>query len=363
MRTSALIVIGALTATIIIPTAAHASTQPAVAGVATGIMSQGAPVAADGFIDSVVAPIRWNRLETSNQVFDGTDWAVMNHLIANPQVKHIRLRLYAGISAPDFVKQLGGPSMSGEGINCSVTGGIAVLNTYDSKGGCVPYFWTDEYLHQYRQIIWEIRRRYGSNPKFAEIADSACMTTYAEPFYRAHANALSNARLFSAGLNFTTDSYCEDQAMRIHRNLLRGQSISLAINNWDVLQPPATNSRNVVYDWSATKAFADKWRKALGGRLVLQNNGWGETDACLGVPVDNVYCYLKNDVRRPKGFQSETWSRLGDSGTTSLQGWYNILENAIQTGACFVESSDNQYKQADPAVLASYNQRLKANCP
>jgi hypothetical protein len=336
---------------------------PAASG--TGVMSQGAPDPAHPYVDHVTGgtAILWREMEASDQAFTGPAWGRIDALLANPAVRSVRLRIYAGRHAPDFVKALGGPVRSGDGLDCSA-GGIAVINAYDDVGGCIPYFWSTPALDQYEQLIREVARRYGSHPKLTEVVDSACMTTYAEPFYRAHAHRASNTRLWQAGLNPFADAACHERAMAIHAGVLPNQRVSLAINPWELIVDPATDPDGKVNNWAATYEFAQRWRARLGSRLVLQNNGWGENEGCPtgGRPDTNVYCYLRT-VAAPKGFQSETWARLGDSkGGDSGAGWIAALQRAVDYGACFVESTDNRYREVDPQIAAELDRRLAANC-
>lgn len=331
-----------------------------------GVMSQGAPAAGHGYVDHVTGgfTIRWRDLEPADQSFTGPAWADLDALMGDSAVEGIRLRLYAGRFAPDFVKRIGGPGMSGHGFDCDETGGIAVRNQYDDTGGCVPRFWLPAVLDQYEAVMREIARRYGDNPKLTEVVSSACMTTYAEPFYRAHADGSSNRRLWEAGLNRVTDLACQDRSMAITTTVFPTRPTSLAINPWEIVVDPHDAPAGRQLDWGATYAFVTRWKALLGERLVLQNNGWGENEGCPPgeTPETNVYCYLAA-VDGPKGYQSETWSRLGESlEGNSLAGWYRALERAIATGACFVESTDNQYRQASPARMAEYDRRLEANC-
>ena len=355
---------------------------------AKGIMSMGPPVSGHAYVDYTTTGLdmKWSDLELSDQQFSGTAWSRIDSQVANAAVKSLRLRIYSGGRAPDFVKQGSGPAVSGSStdtdydpatgqnvtksiyIDCSVFGGIAVMNPYDTNvvidkysTGCIPYFWTDYYLGQYQQLMNEVKRRYGSNVKLSEVVVSSCSTIYAEPFYRAHKDLSSNTRLYDAGLTYNTDLYCHEQSMTIHNTTFPNKLSSLAINPWEIMDP--TKDIGMRRDWKPTYDFAQKWRATMGTRLVLQNNGWGETEGCPSgeLPTTNVYCYLKS-VAQPKGYQSETWPRLADTGMTSLNGWYSALERAIADGACFIESTDNNYKNADPAVAAAYDAQLEANC-
>jgi hypothetical protein len=346
---------------------AHVATRDAAAVSSnTGVMSQGAPAAGHDYVNHVTGgtAILWRNLEPADQSFTGPAWAQIDALVTNPAVDGIRLRLYAGRHSPDFVKRMGGPGVSGQGYDCSVSGGIAVHNPYDDTGGCVPRFWERAVLDQYEQVLREVARRYGDNPKLTEVVSSACMTTYAEPFYRAHADGSSNRRLWEAGLDRTADLACQDRSMTITSTVFPTRPTSLAVNPWEIVVEPGAAPAGRQLDWSATYEFVTRWKAVLGDRLVLQNNGWGENEGCPAgeTPATNVYCYLAS-ADGPTGFQSETWERLGDSlGGDSLTGWYRALDRAVAAGACFVESTDNAYRRADPARMAEYDRRLEANC-
>ena len=94
----------------------------------------------------------------------------------------------------------------------------------------------------------------------------------------------------------------------------------------------------------------------MGGKLVLQNNGKGasSTEQCLSSqsPSTSYWCYL-DAVPGPKGFQTETWARLG--GATGL---YQAIEGSLSMGANFLELPGG-YSAADPATLADDDQALE----
>ena len=94
----------------------------------------------------------------------------------------------------------------------------------------------------------------------------------------------------------------------------------------------------------------------MGGQLVLQNNGKGEsmTEQCLSTqtPSTSYWCYL-DVIDGPKGFQTETWTRLGGAG-----GLYDAIDSSLSMGANFLELPSG-YGAADAATLADYDQALE----
>jgi hypothetical protein len=339
--------------------------EEAVAGLkpkCRGVMSRsGLPPVALPFVDHAVVMVSWADLETADQRFDGAGWRTIDD--ARARGLKIRLRIMAGIHAPSFVKRLGHAPVSGRGtsnvdglaydIDCSASGGIAVYNPHDHTGACAAFFWTTPVQDQYEQLMREVARRYESAPEVREVVDSACMTIYAEPFYRAHGDRGSNLRLWNAGLSLATDRACHERAIRVHAAAFPTTRTSLAINAWDVITDQ--DSEYVRPSFAPTTEFVGWAREQLGRRLVLQNNGLGESDRSPSgaTAATNVYCYL-GAAAPPKGFQSETLERLGGEA-----GFYSAVANAVGMGANFVEAPSG-YTQFDVERLRQADEALEA---
>lgn len=308
------------------------------------------------YVDSVVAPVDWADLEASDQVFAGPGWSLINGLVTDPRGFKLRLRVYAGRYSPAWAKRLGGPTVSGGGIDCSA-GGIAVTLANNPHGGCVPYFWSDEFLAQYEELVREIARRYEGVPAVLEMQAAGCMTIFAEPFIRAGGDLGSNTRLFRAGLNETTDQRCHERMIQIHMNTFSRIRTSYSTHtSWQLVSDPAIESDGLKSSWSLERQLIDTFRSRYADRLIMMNNGLGETNSCkAGTPETNMWCWFRS-IPQPKGFQTETWKKLGSSS----EGIYATLDNALSMGACFIElprgviDSENRFPD--------YDARLEANC-
>lgn len=332
------------------------------------------------FVDYVVANVKWRDLERATadgkgsfQKTDGTDmigWQKIGEVIRSGKIKGIRLRILAGIHAPDFVKRLGHTPqfVSGDGIDCSGSGGIAIMTT-DGQG-CSSFFWTGEAIAQYRQLMVEVARRYDNTDpakggKILDVVNTGCMSIYGEPFYRAHEYDSTNQRLSNAGFSESLDLNCQEQAMAIHNDNFQVTRTSLAVNSWDIInsQPPDYHT----VSWDKAKTFVDKWRNRMGNKLVLQNNGLGEQEGCrvnpdgtetsLGGPE---FCYLKNKAPAI-GFQTETFAKLATHAPDSITGLRWAVDNAIQAKARFVEVPYNYVTLtgSDLAKLKEQDQALQ----
>jgi hypothetical protein len=339
---------------------------PALKAPVRGLLTrEGLPDVNFDFIDYAVVHVDWKDLQPT--VTGPIDWRTVDDQLAKLAargVKGTRVRVYTGRYAPTWVKKLYGPAVStspGEALNidCSAEGGIAVINPQTPTGGCVPYFWRPMYLDAYDKLMVAFAQRYDNNDMVREVVDSACMTVYAEPFYRAHGNTASNKRLWDAGLSPTADRACHERAIQIHNRVFVRTRTAIAINTWDLLDPTQPDYQRG--SWPDAHSFVTWARDLMGQKLELQNNGLGESssDRCNLNPVDpaaSYWCYLKS-VDGPKGFQTETWDRLAEGGGTGENGLYMALDNALSMGANSVELPGG-YSNADKARLLSYDTSL-----
>jgi hypothetical protein len=316
------------------------------------------------FIDHVVVTGDWREFEPRDQEFSGPGWDRLDRMLAGGRLK-VRLRIQAGTGSPAFVKRLAGPPVSGDGVDCSSEGGVAIAKratTTDglakaADSGCVPYFWTPEVLDQYEQLMQEVSRRYESNPRLLDVVDSACMTFFAEPFIRAGRSGTSNRRLFEAGLNRRTDEACQRRSVQIHDQAFSTTRVSLATHSaWQIVSDPDEARNGVTLSWEAQRLLLEDLRQRYGAKLVLQNNGLGGEEGCRAGEDSggSNFCWLAG-ISPPKGFQTEGGARLKSRGSTVL----DAVEQAVRMGGCFVEH--NQFND-DPEAARVYDKRLRDNC-
>jgi hypothetical protein len=309
------------------------------------------------FIDHVVIGIPWSALEPRDQAFEGAAWRRINLLMRRQQDLKVRLRIWAGRFAPAFVKRLGGPPLSSEQIDCSIEGGIAIVQPANGIASCVPYFWTDVVLRQYQQLMSEVARRFDRNPRVLDVVNSACMTNWAEPFIRSGNDLASNTRLWNAGLNEATDRHCLERSMQIHDRTFDRTRISLATHQkWQIVVDPAIDSDGVEPSWEKERELLDEFMTTYGAKLILQNNGLGGDEGCApSTPPDSaLFCWMAGNVQQ-MGFQLEGDGKLESKGFTVL----DAVQRGLDLGACFIEH--NQFG-SDDVLAEGYDQRLRQNC-
>lgn len=361
--------------------------------------------AAHAFIDTSVLELEWADVEPTRGTFD---WTVLESTLAAASARHfrsIKLRIFGGAhprssgpalsgGAPTWARKLGSgdttavtappggstntldraagcvASSDVEAVDCCASGGgIPVVNVQD-VAGCSPFFWTNAYLTAYGELLDELRLELARAPHgdlVTEVVDSACQLIYAEPFYRGqNGTGGTNRRLAELGLGddipgsgayvapsagtVTFDRYCHERAIVMHHQKLPCLITSLAVNPWDLVERTRTDDAGTyrLASWTATHDFLEWARTVTGDEwLLLQNNGLGEPagDNCTVGAPGSYWCYIKS-WPGPRGFQTESWPRLGSSGAN--------LKLAIQHGldmrALFVELPANWESEAGLAA-------------
>jgi hypothetical protein len=290
--------------------------------------------------------VDWKDLEpdsAGNQHFTGNDWTgpgwatitkAIQTVQANPNLKGIRLRIMAGQAAPNFV--LG---MCTRQVGCSA--GVSVLDPQHGTPYCVPCFWQGNYQKEYEELMREVARRFDGADEIREVVDSGCMTTFAEPFVRAHGDKQSNDNLLAAGYTFAGDQGCHEAALDVAQNDFIRTRTSIALNPWD--EPCAgCNSNDVTHSFPDTAAFVlddAHARPSLGRKLVVQANHLNYAYGCSGGDsYSSDACLIKNEAG-PKGFQTTMNELLCDhkdatcnTYAISLNGHVEGLEGALRAG-------------------------------
>ncbi|MFP2910390.1 hypothetical protein ACLESD_36195 [Pyxidicoccus sp. 3LFB2] len=367
--------------------------RAAPAAVAGAMTRSGVPPTSATYVSSAIVMVNWKDLESSDEVFN---WVPLRNAIANvtsgTSVTNVKLRIMSGIAAPGFVKRANdgaGPQYvnapatpEGAAVDCSGIGEGGVGGYYPAGADCVPFFWSQAYMAEYRELMSALQGELLSNPTLyggrtldqlvSTVVDSACMTAYAEPFYRAQKQGYTHQRLANAGLSHQTDLGCHLGAIDVHRDIFgTSRRTALAINKWDVVQPGCTVSstsddcRLQVWSNSApwgVRELLENYAKpqlTFGGELLLevQNNGIGEvaTDRCTGTGTGQTsyFCYLR-DYSGPRGVQTENWQNL-NSSCTDL---YKALDNAVAMNSHFAELPGG-FGVCSHGILACYDEKLR----
>jgi hypothetical protein len=282
-----------------------ASSLGDVGGVALSISwqdlqpTQGGPIAAGNALDQTVAQVReLNRTQHANV--------------------GIRFRILAGIDAPDWVKNIGGPP-------------VDVTAVQDGITGTVGRFWTDAFGHAYEDLQAKLAAKYDDVPEVREVTVSRCTTVFAEPLVRQSSDPATVASFQGAGYTDAADAGCQRGQIEAHQ-VWRHTRTGMAFNPYQHVGGGLSDSQTSIL-------YMQYCRQILGARCVLENNSIRWPVLSGGYPV--MYQAMFS-LGPPLSFQTAGPSRIGDLAVT--------LTWAAQNGANAVELSPGMFGQAIPGL-------------
>ncbi|MGH8933612.1 MAG: hypothetical protein ACRDZO_24005 [Egibacteraceae bacterium] len=277
---------------------------------------QSGPIVENNVIDQALREIRRRNLESP-----GLDLK-------------IKLRVFAGIHAPEWAKRLGGKP-------------LWVTNPQNGDGGTVGRFWTDEFGRAYEDLQVKLANAYDDDPEIREVVISRCTTVFAEPFIRNTGDRATGKALLEAGFTLEADSRCHQEQIGAHNVWERTRSV-LSLNPYQIVAP-GMFGRFRDADNNFTQQMMRHCRAILGERCILQNNS-------LRYPPFETYASMYAYMRQlgpPIAFQTATREKIGE-----LEG---ALEWAVRQGASSVEIFA-RYEEDYPAeALVAFDQELKSN--
>jgi hypothetical protein len=329
------------------PTSQTPSEDGTLKPVGAGLYYTGEPQPGFESIDHTVIGGPWADFEPRPGDFSGPGWERVEAALRDLPDHKFRLRIMAGREAPDWAGQLGGPCVPVQAPSSQIP-------------ACVPRFWTDAFLDAYERLMDEVARRYDREPRILDVVNSACTTTWAEPFIRTGRNRAANLALWDAGLNQASDRRCFDRSMEIMDRAFQSTRISLATHQvWQVVVGPDGAPSGMRPSWPEERSLLNELRSRYGGKMVVQNNGLGGNEGCRGgeslARASSMWCWLAS-LPPPKGFQTEGNRKLEARGFVVA----DAIRQAIDMRGCFVEH--NEFGD-DPAAATELDRQLKANCP
>jgi hypothetical protein len=288
-------------------------------------------------LDGYVVNAKWRDLQTSagaqiaadNPIDQAID-QVRSLNAANGTSLGLKLRLYAGIDAPEWAKNLGGSP-------------VPVTDPLSGQGGTVGRFWSSTFEQAYSDLQAKLAAKYDNVPEVREVTISSCMTVYAEPFMRDATNVATVQALLSAGYSVAADHQCQQDEINAHA-VWRKTHSDLSFNPYQVINPDGSHSG----DEGFTESMMSYCRNVLGSACVLENNSLRSTES--GVMLQ-MYERMKS-FGPPICIQTAVSKRVGD-----LQ---SALDFAVSIGANSVELPAG-YQADGPQAFAAVASRLAVN--
>ena len=278
-------------------------------------------------VDGIVVQLEWSELQpdaplNSNQkaVLDSSwiDDAIdevetWNDVDGNNQLG-IKLRIFAGIYTPQWVKDEAGSS------------------TLDFKrsnfDGDYPHFWKTKFKTRYKELHQLLAAKYDSEPLIKEIAISACMIKNAD-MHRARSEYLNINILVDAGLTWRKDRTCQNWQINAVAGKWDTTWVSVArphFRQFKKMETPPKKS-----DWplntSVMKETVETCRKAE--TCVSGNNSLEQEDKDANAFTNDQHAiyyaaskYRKNnESKAPLYFQTDVKIAQGSGLIHNIIGW------------------------------------------
>jgi len=275
--------------------------------------SQGGPITENNAIDQAVAAAR-----TINLAHPGLNMG-------------LKLRVYTGVDAPDWAKDLGG-------------GPVNVVDPQDSQQGTVGRFWTEDFGKAYADLEQKLAARYDNVAEVREVVVSRCTTFFAEPFIRDKGHKGSVANMLAAGFSFDVDQTCHHEEIDAHKVWLQTHA-DLDFSPYQNIERKGVRS----VDEGFTESMMEYCRTTLGARCVLENNS-------IRTPVQANYAAMYDRIKQmgpPISFQTANPNKIGDLLST-------LMWAAQQEGADSVELPGS-YQQQPPQTFTAADEALLKN--
>jgi hypothetical protein len=277
--------------------------------------SQGAPLAPNNQIDQGIAAVR-----EMNRTNPGLNMVV-------------KVRVFAGLKAPSWAKQLGGPP-------------VTVTDPSSQRSGTVGRFWTPEFGAAYDDLENKLAAAYDGVSELYEVTISRCMTVYDEPFIRQTNDPASVSALIAAGYTVDADKQCQQEQIDAHKVWKLTRS-GLAFNPYQVINADGTTGVDETY----TESMMTYCRSALGRRCVLENNS-------LHLPVATTGAYGSLHVKMKALGPPISLQTAGAISPSALAALVPSAARLVGTDAIEVPQDFSAFAPSD---LANNSAPLKAN--
>ena len=245
----------------------------------------------------------------------------------------LKLRVFAGIGAPEWAKQLGGAPLAY--INNQEGGSTA--------GGTIGRFWSPEFGQAYADLQAKLAARYDGVPEIREVTVSRCSTIFDELFVRQPGEPKNVQSLLSGGYTIAADKQCIKDAISVHA-VWKHTTSDVDFSPFPDVTRPGTDG-----DVTFTDAMMTFCRDTLGLRCGLQNNALS-TSKLANPRFQSMYAAMTK-LGPPIILQTAAKKRLGDRDQT-LAAAVKIGANSVELPAGY-EAWPAEVLQAAAAALSA----------
>jgi hypothetical protein len=235
-----------------------------------------------GIFGGLVVIATWNQLQPTptSQIGEGNPIDQALNLVRgynqrNPQKPlGVRLRVWGGVEAPDWAKQIGGPPI--QIVHCA-NGSSTCPNGQRTVGR----FWLPAYRRAWANLQQQLAARFDKRPLIQEVSVTQCMSTTAEPFVVSMQDTVLGP-LLHAGFNGPAYQRCLTHAIADYAPWQESRLV-LSVN------PLRTAPGQGPGDAAFTKRVMRQCREAVGVRCVFDNH---DLNAQLDPPLVPIYEFM-----------------------------------------------------------------------
>jgi hypothetical protein len=227
----------------------------------------------------------------------------------------LKLRVRAGIDAPEWAKRL-----DGSPVPMRYT--AATVKKAGQSAGTIGRFWTPRFGAAYDDLQAKLAAAYDGVPEIRQTDITRCSTIFAETYLRNTKDSANAKALVAAGFTRAADDVCHTEQVASHTIWKRTLS-NLAMNPYQAIAADGSVKQDLKYSLSEMRSC----REVLGARCVLENHSLSSSRI-----KDSSYTAIFAEMKRlggPFAFQTATAAKIGD---------YNaVLKWAAEYGAESVE--------------------------
>jgi hypothetical protein len=227
----------------------------------------------------------------------------------------LKLRVRAGIDAPEWAKKL-------DGAPEPMTYTAATVKKAGTSAGTIGRFWTPKFGAAYDDLQTKLAAAYDGVPEIRQTDITRCSTIFAETYLRNTKDQANAKALLSAGFTRAADDVCHTEQVASHKVWQRTLS-DLAMNPYQAISADGSVKKDLAYSLAEMKAC----RQVLGDRCVLENRSVSSSRI-----KDSDYTAIYAEMKRlggPFGFQTATAAKIGDASA--------VLQWAAAYGARSIE--------------------------
>jgi hypothetical protein len=250
----------------------------------------------------------------------------------------LKLRVRAGIDAPEWAKHIGGPPIP-------VYYTESTVKRAGELAGTIGRFWDPRFDAAYRDLQEKLAALYDGVPEIRQTGVTRCGTVFTETYLRNTRDPRNVRALLDAGFTREADKRCHAEQIAAH-SVWRLTRSGVAFNPYQGIQPDGKSAADLPY----TLAQMDYCRSTLGGRCVLENYSLS-TERLCDPDYQQVYAKMR-ELGPPYDFQTATARKIGD--------YEQVLDWAVSFGASSVELPTG-YRDWPVETLQRHGARLAAN--